>query len=168
MDAHGIGLAPADGPRQATMQTTQTILLVEDDLSLRASLCQFLNDHGYRTLTASTAAEGAQMLRMNHPRLCLLDLNLPDGSGLDLLRSIARSHAGPRGCRVVVMTAFDLKHIRPEEARGTLVAWLTKPVNPLELLDIVEKVMAGDPAGADPATAGHSASDPRAGCEKND
>ena len=119
-------------------QALDPILLVEDDLSLRDSLCQFLKDHGYRTLAASTAKQGWELVQSKHPRLLLLDLNLPDGSGLDLLKKISR---GGGGASVVVMTAFDLKHMRPAEANEILAGWMTKPVNPLELLEIVEKVM---------------------------
>ena len=114
------------------------ILLVEDDLSLRDSLCQFLTDHGYRTLEASTARQGWELMRSREPRLCLLDLNLPDGSGLDLLKKIIQAGLN---IRVVVMTAFDLKHLRPANAEKILAGWLTKPVHPDELLTLVEKTM---------------------------
>lgn len=136
-------------------EAIDSILLIEDDLSLRDSLCQFLNDNGYRTLAASTARQGWEMVQSERPRLLLLDLNLPDGSGLDLLKKISQleecgysrgggaygySREGGRAS-VVVMTAFDLKHMRPAEANGVLAGWMTKPVNPVELLGIVEKVM---------------------------
>jgi DNA-binding response OmpR family regulator len=123
---------------QTMTPTAHAILLVEDDLSLRGSLCQFLNDHGYHTLTAGTARHGWEMISQQRPALCLLDLNLPDGSGLDLLRRIAQ---GGLPTRVIVMTAFDLKHLRPAGIEGTLVAWMTKPINPIDLLAVVEEVM---------------------------
>lgn len=119
-------------------QALDSILLVEDDLSLRDSLCQFLKDHGYRTLEASTAKQGWELVQSGRPRLLLLDLNLPDGSGLDLLKKISQ-RGGTES--VVVMTAFDLKHMRPAEANRVLAGWMTKPVNPVELLGIVERVM---------------------------
>lgn len=115
-----------------------SILLVEDDLSLSDSLCQFLNELGYRTITCSTARQGWELITTHHPRLCLLDLNLPDGSGLDLLRRIVKNHLP---VKVVVMTAFDLPNLRPTDANSNLAAWMTKPVNPLELLKVVEKVL---------------------------
>src|SRR4029434_613338 len=87
-----------------------SILLVEDDLSLRDSLCQFLSDHGYRAITASTAKEGWDLLRSRGPRRGRLDLNVPDGSGLELLKRMAQHHVK---ARVIVMTAFDLQRIRP-------------------------------------------------------
>lgn len=111
------------------------ILLVEDDLSLRDSLCQFLEDSGYATVGAGSTAEGWQRLHSDRPWLCLLDLNLPDGSGLDLLNKIVR---GRINVRVVVMTAFDLQHLRPAGASDVLAGWLSKPLSPVDLLKIVE------------------------------
>jgi two-component system OmpR family response regulator len=119
-------------------QTNNPILLIEDDLSLRGSLCQFLEDQGYRTMTAGTVRHGWDLIRSKRPMLCLLDLNLPDGSGLDVLKRIVQHRLE---IRVVVMTAFDLQHLRPADAGEMLVGWLTKPVNPQELLGLVEKVM---------------------------
>ncbi len=121
-----------------------TILLVEDDQSLRASLSQFLNDNGYRTLQADSARQGWELANSGHPQLCLLDLNLADGSGLDLLKKLTDAHLQTR---VIVMTAFDLHHARPKN--GLLAGWLNKPVNPVELLALVEKVMGPQLARSD-------------------
>jgi DNA-binding response OmpR family regulator len=121
------------------VQRSPPILLVEDDLSLRDSLVQFLGDHGHRTLTAATAKEGWELLKTRGVPLVLLDLNLPDGSGLDLLKRVVQ--AGLR-TRVIVMTAFDLAHLRPAAAGEVLAGWMTKPVHPGELLKLVEKVLA--------------------------
>ena len=120
-------------------ETIEAILLVEDDRSLRGSLCQFLSDHGYRTIEAGTARQGWELVQEQRPVLCLLELNLPDGSGLDLLRRIVE---GGEKVRVVVMTAFDLKHLRPSGADGVLAGWMTKPVNPMDLLAVVEHLMS--------------------------
>ena len=121
-----------------------TILLVEDDHSLRSSLSQFLNDHGYRTLSADSARQGWELASSRHPQLCLLDLNLPDGSGLDLLKKLTDAQLQTR---VIIMTAFDLHHARPKN--GLLAGWLSKPVNPVELLALVEKVMGPQLARSD-------------------
>ena len=116
-----------------------SILLVEDDVSLRRSVGEFLKDNGYFLYTAGTMLEAWETIRAVRPGVCLLDLNLPDGSGLDLLRHIVREQAS---VRVIVMTAFPLQHLQPQYPPGTLVAWLTKPVSPAALLEAIEK--AGD------------------------
>ncbi len=117
---------------------TYPILLVEDDLSLSDSLSEFLTENGYRTISCTTVRRGWELLKSESPRVLLLDLNLPDGSGLDLLRRIAQDHLP---VRVVVMTAFDLHHVRPVHANGSLAGWLTKPVNPLDLLKLIDREM---------------------------
>ena len=116
--------------------TSASILLVEDDASLRRSLRDFLKDHGYQPHTAGTMREAWETLRAIGPAVCLLDLNLPDGSGLDLLRRIVDEGLP---VRVIVMTAFPLGHLQPRYPSETLVAWLTKPVAPMALLEAVER-----------------------------
>ena len=87
----------------------QSILLVEDDAVLQKSLREFLRDCGFSTLTAGTRVEAWEVIQTLKPALCLLDLNLPDGSGLDLLRNIV-SHRLP--VRVIVMTAYPVQTSR--------------------------------------------------------
>lgn len=123
------------------MRCTETILLVEDDVSLRDSLCQFLHEHGYSTAAAGSVSDGWEALQTCRPRLCLLDLNLPDGSGLDLLRRLVEKRME---VRVIVMTAFDLEYLRPKNAGAVLAGWLVKPVNPAELMEIVQREIGAD------------------------
>jgi two-component system response regulator PilR (NtrC family) len=78
--------------------------------------------------------------------LCLLDLNLPDGSGLELLQRMAKHHVK---AHVIVMTAFDLQRIRPAAAAGILAGWMTKPVNPVELLKLVDRILGAAPTGTE-------------------
>lgn len=125
----------AAGHMTKTIQSQPPVLLVEDDLSLRKSLEQFLADHGYRTLCVSTISNAFEAFRVGQPWLCLLDLNLPDGSGLELLKFSATRELS---CRFIVMTAFNLTHQRPGECDAALAGWLTKPVNPEQLLRLVE------------------------------
>jgi len=120
---------------------TRNILLVEDDVSLCLSLRNFLRDSGFPTLCAGTKREAWETIRTVQPPVCVLDLNLPDGSGLDVLRRIVQEGLP---VRVIVMTAFPLQHLRPQYPDGTLTAWLTKPVPPEQLLDAVRQSLCED------------------------
>jgi DNA-binding response OmpR family regulator len=134
--------APACVPQTMKASGTATsILLVEDDASLRRSLAEFLKESGYHPYSAGTMREAWETLRAVSPSVCLLDLNLPDGSGLDLLRGIV---AESLPVRVIVMTAFPLKHLQPQFSERILVGWLTKPVAPGTLLEAVEAAMKVD------------------------
>jgi DNA-binding response OmpR family regulator len=63
----------------------ESILVVEDDEATSAFLCENLAADGFKVAAAGGAAEGLRALEVRHPSLVLLDLLLPDGSGLDLL-----------------------------------------------------------------------------------
>jgi len=131
------------------------ILLVEDDVSLQGSLRGFLEDHGFRTQTASSIAEGRAVLRALKPAVCLLDLNLPDGSGVDLLRLIERERLG---VRAIVMSAFPPARLREQFGTGVLAALMTKPVSPQHLLEWVDRIVR---EGGNGAVSGSSVIGPR-------
>jgi DNA-binding response OmpR family regulator len=64
------------------------VLLVEDDPALRTFLADHLAADGFVTLLAETVAEGLRMLEHRRPDLALIDVGLPDGSGLDLIARV--------------------------------------------------------------------------------
>ncbi len=65
-----------------------TILLVEDDDATRAFLADNLAADGYDVLVADCARDGLRLLETKFPDLALIDVGLPDGSGLDLVRRV--------------------------------------------------------------------------------
>jgi DNA-binding response OmpR family regulator len=64
------------------------ILLVEDDPVIRAFLADNLLADGYEPLVAETARDALRLLEYKQPDLAVVDLNLPDGSGLELIRAV--------------------------------------------------------------------------------
>ncbi len=80
------------------------ILLVEDDPSLRAGICFKLGKEGYTVSSASGVAESLGLLRNNSFHMAILDVNLPDGSGLDILRHVRREMPATH---VLILTVKD-------------------------------------------------------------
>src|SRR3954447_16035466 len=68
-----------------------TILVVEDDDATRTFLADNLTADGYDLLVADTVRDGARLLESKFPDLAVLDVGLPDGSGLDLVRHVRES-----------------------------------------------------------------------------
>jgi two-component system OmpR family response regulator len=67
----------------------RTILLVEDEASIREPLAEALRSEGFETLVAGTVGEALEQAR-HEPDLVLLDVMLPDGSGFDVCRELRR------------------------------------------------------------------------------
>lgn len=69
----------------------ETILIVEDDTDILEILSLYVQNAGYQAVTAKTIAEGRQQFQSRTIDLLLVDINLPDGSGVDLAREIRKS-----------------------------------------------------------------------------
>ena len=75
----------------STADPAATILLVEDDAPTRTFLADNLTADGYELLVADCARDGLRLLETKFPDLALVDLGLPDGSGLDIVRRVRAS-----------------------------------------------------------------------------
>lgn len=107
-----------------------SILLVEDDESLRQILVRHLRSNGYAVEEASSAEEAVRLLAGGlRPELVLLDLNLPGDTGWDLLRGPALKAAGSP--LVVITSAVTVSPLRLTEF--DVAGYLPKPY-PLETL----------------------------------
>ena len=80
------------------------ILVVEDEADLRQVLEFNLAQHGYEVETAATGAEALRSARERKPDLVLLDIMLPDCTGLDVCRQI-KSDPALQGVAIVMLTA---------------------------------------------------------------
>ena len=74
----------------------QTILIIDDEASLVSSLTFALEAEGYRVRGAATGESGLQAVADLHPDLVLLDLRLPDRSGLEVLEAMPRENGEPQ------------------------------------------------------------------------
>jgi DNA-binding response OmpR family regulator len=117
-----------------------SVLLVEDDPSLGAILDRNLVARGYRVRRAETLAAALSALELEAPGVMLLDVNLPDGSGWDVLRAL---QAAGRRVPTVVLSAVRVSRLRLAEFRPE--ACLPKPF-PLEALLAAVARLTREPA----------------------
>src|SRR4051794_23945448 len=78
----------ARGLRVGMNDDASTILVVEDDDATRTFLADNLTADGYDLLVADSARDGARLIDAKFPDLCVVDVGLPDGSGLELVRRV--------------------------------------------------------------------------------
>lgn len=109
------------------------LLVVDDEPHIGLLLRPHLEQLGYRVSLAKNLAEARAALtdRASRPDALLLDLHLPDGSGLDLLRELRRG-ATTRTLPVMVLTAEGEERVL-SEAEDLGAALLTKPFSPSKL-----------------------------------
>lgn len=125
------------------------LLVVDDEPHIGLLLRPHLEHLGYRVSLARTLAEARAVLGDRSAPLdaLLLDLHLPDGSGLELLRELRRG-AATRGLPVIVLTAEGEDRVLGEvEALGA--ALLTKPFSPSKLTARIAGLLGDGPAPPD-------------------
>ncbi|MDQ6860547.1 MAG: sigma-54 dependent transcriptional regulator [Verrucomicrobiota bacterium] len=114
------------------------ILIIDDERPILLTLEALLGRHGYRPEPASTAAQGLKSLKSNLPAVVLLDLQLPDADGLEMLDQIKREHPGTQ---VIILTAHDSLNNAIESIKRGAYHFISKPYAPEELLSLIEKAI---------------------------
>ncbi|MEQ8661102.1 MAG: response regulator, partial [Gammaproteobacteria bacterium] len=115
----------------------QRILVVDDELLFAKAVARRLQRAGFSCSHAPTLAAARAALTEDEPDLVLLDMRLPDGSGLDFLRKLRDESALP----VIVMTAYGEVEDAVQAMKFDASDYLKKPLDLEELLLNVEKVL---------------------------
>jgi DNA-binding NtrC family response regulator len=126
--------------QSAAPQRTLMVLIVEDEELFGKAVAKRLSKAGYHCQHATTLTKAEQSLRELTPDLILLDMRLPDGSGLDFLQRL-RGSAGA-DIPVLVMSAYGELEDAVAAMKLNASDYLKKPVDLEELLVNVEKVLA--------------------------
>jgi two-component system response regulator RegA len=113
----------------------RTILIVDDDRALRERLSQALRDRGLRVRSASSGTEALALAKSSAPDLAVIDLRMPDGSGLDLVRDL---RALCPGTRVLVLTGYGSIATAIEAIRIGAANYLPKPADADDILAAFE------------------------------
>jgi CheY-like chemotaxis protein len=121
--------------RKTTPQETH-VLHVDDDPDIRLPISASLRDFGYVVVTAGTTGEALELAKQFKFGLCILDVRLPDGSGIELCQEIHQ-------LRPKVPVLYYSAYASDEEQEAALLvcgdAYLKKPVSAKKL----EETMAG-------------------------
>jgi DNA-binding NtrC family response regulator len=110
-----------------------SVLVVDDDRTVRETLTDFCDTLGYAARTAATASEGRQEAAEHAPDVVLLDIRLPDASGLALLETL---RADDPAVGIIMLTGRSDVSAAIRALKSGAVDFLEKPVD-LETLDAV-------------------------------
>ena len=120
------------------MKERGRILIIDDERPILLTLEALLTRHGYEIETANTAAAGLKALKNKAAPLVLLDLQLPDAQGLEMLDQIKTERPETQ---VIILTAHDTLNNAIESIKRGAFHFISKPYAPEELLSLVEKAL---------------------------
>ena len=118
----------------------KTVLIVEDNELNMKLFHDLLEAHGYNTLETKDGREALKMARDHRPDLILMDIQLPEISGLEVTKWIKEDEA-LRHIPVIAVTAFAMKGDEEKIREGGCEAYLAKPISVANFLETVEKFL---------------------------
>ena len=113
------------------------ILLIEDNLDIIKSLTYLLSSNNYLVVSKTTIKDSIQELENNKFALAIIDISLPDGSGMDLFKYIKDNYELPS----IFLTAKDLEEDIVQGFNLGIDDYITKPFLPGELLARINKII---------------------------
>lgn len=122
-----------------TRDGSSVILVVDDEPNIVFSVTQCLTAPGQTVVSAQTARDGIELCRTRRPDVVLLDVRLPDLSGLDAFEQLRR--IDPR-LPCIIMTAYSRTETAIEAMRRGAFEYLVKPVDLHQLRELVAKAVA--------------------------
>ena len=114
----------------------KTVLIVEDNELNMKLFGDLLEAHGYATLKTGNGIEALELARAHHPNLIIMDIQLPEVSGLDVTRWLKEDDK-LRSIPVIAVTAFAMKGDEERIREGGCEAYLSKPISVAKFLETV-------------------------------
>jgi DNA-binding NarL/FixJ family response regulator len=118
-------------------------VVIDDELIVRLALRQLLDEGGIEIVgEASKGETGIDAVLDHAPDVAMVDLNLPDVSGIEVTRRIA---AVAPATHIVILTASDAQRDVVESIRAGAIGYVLKGAEPAEIVDAVGRVASGEP-----------------------
>ena len=137
-----MGMTVGDGSANFTnyvrLGMSKTVLIVEDNELNMKLFHDLLEAQGYDTLQTKDGREALQLAREHRPDLVLMDIQLPEVSGLEVTKWI-KEDENLRDIPVIAVTAFAMKGDEEKIRQGGCEAYIAKPISVSEFLETVQK-----------------------------
>ncbi len=118
----------------------KTVLVVEDNELNMKLFHDLLEAHGYRILQSKDGLEALKLAREHRPDLILMDIQLPEVSGLEVTKWI-KEDENLRDIPVIAVTAFAMKGDEEKIREGGCEAYIAKPISVTSFLATVERFL---------------------------
>ena len=117
------------------------VLIVEDNELNMKLFNDLLEANGYGTIQTRSGVEAVELVRKHKPELILMDIQLPEVSGLEVIRWLKDDEA-TRHIPVIAVTAFAMKGDEEKIRQGGCEAYLSKPISVVKFLDTVRNYLS--------------------------
>jgi two-component system cell cycle response regulator DivK len=118
----------------------KTVLIVEDNELNMKLFHDLMEAHGYNILQTRDGMEALKLARQHHPDLILMDIQLPEVSGLEVTKWI-KEDDDLRAIPVIAVTAFAMKGDEEKILQGGCEAYIAKPISVTQFLSTVERFL---------------------------
>src|SRR3974377_2193681 len=135
--AAGTPPPPVPRPKSSNEAMANTILIVEDNELNMKLFHDLLEAHGYKTLQTRNGIEAIALARKHRPDLIVMDIQLPEVSGLDVTKWL-KEEDSLRHIPIVAVTAFAMKGDEEKIREGGCQDYIAKPISVTKFLETVE------------------------------
>ena len=122
-------------------ETSKTVLVVEDNDQSRMLFRELLKAGGYNVLEASTGMEGWRIARECNPEIILMDIGLPDISGLEVIKQLKKDET-LKPIPILAVTIHSTDSDRKSFVAAGCDGYIPKPITVPQFLDTVERYAA--------------------------
>ena len=113
------------------------ILIVDDEKNMRKTLADILRDEAYQVATAATGEEAVELCSKQDFDVVLMDVRMPNMDGVEAFRRIRRHR---EGVRVILMSAYDVNHLKEAALDEGAIAFLSKPLDVQKVIQLIGEV----------------------------
>jgi two-component system chemotaxis response regulator CheY len=118
----------------------KTIMTVDDSTSIRQMVSFTLHEAGYGVVEAVDGQDALNKLNANPVDMLLVDLNMPNMNGIDLIRNV-RALPQFQFVPIVMLTTESQDNKKQEGKAAGATGWIVKPFQPDQLINVIKKVM---------------------------
>jgi two-component system cell cycle response regulator DivK len=120
---------------------TKTVLIVEDNELNMKLFHDLLDAHGYKTIQTRDGLEALDLARKHRPDLILMDIQLPEVSGLEVTKWLKEDDT-LKAIPVIAVTAFAMKGDEEKIREGGCEAYISKPISVVNFLETVRRFLS--------------------------
>ena len=119
----------------------KTVLIVEDNELNMKLFHDLLEAHGYSTVGTRNGIEALDLARKHRPDLILMDIQLPEVSGLEVTKWLKEDET-LKAIPVIAVTAFAMKGDEEKIRQGGCEAYISKPISVMHFLETIRRFLA--------------------------